>query len=183
MSGPGDLAFALRVEGDRAELLRRGASAVLIIRPGAVRNIRIMALEGFALVALGVATFAASPVVGLCFIVPGLFVVVKFGNRRAAVARLAACYGRSRFAGEAATYLADPGGLRVEADGYAASWSWERLAEVRDHDGGLMLVFDGKVTVIDLPPSAFTNVDKAIVAERVGDWIAGAGSGRAEVGA
>jgi hypothetical protein len=183
MSGTGDQAFALRVEGDRAEVLRRAASAVLSITPGAVRNLRIFAVLGLVFVALGVATFPASPVGALFVMAPGLFLVVKCGNRRAAVARIAACYGRSRFAGEAATYLADPGGLRVEADGYAASWSWERLAEVRDHDGGLMLVFDGKAMVIDLAPSAFTSVDKAIVAERVGDWIARARSDRAEVSA
>lgn len=87
MSGPGDQAFVLRVDGDKAELLRRGASAVLAITPGAVRNVLIMALEGFAMLAFGGAIIAAAPVPALCFIALGLFLVARSNFMNACVAQ------------------------------------------------------------------------------------------------
>lgn len=64
--------------------------------------------------------------------------------------------------------------MHTEGDGYEAQWAWSHLAEVREHDGGLILIFDGGISVIDIPPSAFTQVDKDTVGRHVSGWIAAA---------
>lgn len=172
MTDTADVTFTLRVEGDRDERLRRLAGGTLAIAPKARLARAIFVLSGGVFVLVGLASLVDQPVVGVPLLAAGIYLIAHCGTRRATIRRLIACYGRSRFAAEPTTYVLTSTGLRCSSDTVDATWAWQRLAEVREHEGGLLLVFDGELAVIDLPPAAFVTAERSFVERHVAQWIA-----------
>lgn len=176
MTDTADVTFTLRVEGDRDERLRRLASGILTITPK-VRLVRVVfVLSGGVFVLVGLAALVDQPAMGIVLVPSGIYLITHCGTRRAAIRRLVACYGRSRFAAEPTTCVLTSTGLRCTSDTSDATWAWQRVAEVREHEDGLLLVFDGNLAVVDLPPSAFVDAEPSSVARHVAHWIATAGA-------
>jgi hypothetical protein len=177
MSDAGYIELTLRVEGDRDELLRRLSSGLLAVQPRAALGRALASLVGLMAVAIGVTCIILGPDNEFCYslglfeVAVGVFLMVEYGRREPAARRIAAVYRRSRFTTEPSTVVAAPSGLRVTSDHCAASWTWQCVTEVREHRGGLLLVFDGALNVADLPPSAFTEIDRAVVARHITEWI------------
>ena len=131
-------------------------------------------VAGAAFVAFGVAISGDKPIAGVVTAAAGVFLVLKCGSRRAVIAQLAARYGRSRFITDPATYQVTSTGVRSTSETSETWWSWRRVAEVRDHEDGLLIVFEGQSWLIDLPPSAFVTVDRSSVARYITESIAAA---------
>lgn len=171
MADTGDATFTLHVDGDRDERLRRLATGTLALSRRARIGRAFFSVSGAAFIAFALATGVDEPLAGVVLAALGVFLIVRCGSRRAAIARLAACYGRSRFVIEPTTYVLASTGLRATSDTFEGWWTWQRVAEVRDHEDGLLLVFDGRTSMMDLPPSAFVAVDRHAVARHTADWI------------
>lgn len=173
MTDMGDVTFTLHVDGNRDERLRRLASGTLAITPR-LRFTRVFySLLGAVFIVLGVPmSFLEGTGPGIVLIAAGIFLIGWCGSRRAWVRRFAAVYGRSRFITEPTTYVLTPTGMRSSSDTGEGWWAWQRVAEVREHEDGLLVVFDGRFQLIDLPPSAFAAADRDSVARHAAQWIA-----------
>jgi hypothetical protein len=171
MTGTGDATFTLHVDGDRDERLRRLASGILSLSPNGRIVRAFFSLSGAVFVAVALAIGGDKPIAGVVLAALGAFLIVRCGSRRAAIAQLAARYGHSRFGTEPTTCVLTSTGVRTNSATFEGWWSWHRVAEVRDHEDGLLLAFDDRLWVMDLPPSAFVTVDRHAVARHIAHWI------------
>jgi hypothetical protein len=68
--------------------------------------------------------------------------------------------------------VANRSGLEYLAQGIDLRISWAHAVDVRDHDGGLLVVFDGTPSVIDIPPWCFADDDARERAKaQLASWI------------
>lgn len=164
----------LRVAGDREELLRRQADAMVAVMPG-MANLKRLRVIGAAMVPLGViyAVAAEMPILGIAFAAIGAAWALIL-NRGYMVRKIVPTLRRSLILGVPSNLVIEPTGLHL-ATGTFTSWTaWSICDEVIEHDGGLAVISSGGSAALDIPPSAFATPGappKELVAQWVTAWI------------
>jgi hypothetical protein len=123
----------------RRRLLTLAAGAAVIGAIGGIASLWVPSIGGFLV-------FYAAMIEG-SLLLAWPFVRVRMGDMALLRPFAHAGYG----------LVANRSGLEYLAEGTDLRISWTHAIDVRDHDGGLLLVFDGAPSVIDIPPWCFTD--------------------------
>ena len=180
---PEEPTFTLQVTPEGEEHLRLTARAAVAVAAQGRNLQRQGAVIAMVFVGVGLAAVWTSELrvlqllFGAVAIAGGLAVWFRQGRPGGLEASVTKQLRRDPSAGLTLTYLVGPDGLRTHTELSDVWWSWRRLSAVRDHEGGLLLVFADGAGLALLESSAFVDDEqKTAVAGWVEHWAARAGT-------